>query len=671
MIHELRKIRTNRYAIILLLVIVAANGLLFYNHCMDDSNGYTLQQIQQNYDRPKEDLVAAHDGLWDRIVFSESHRDETLITGDIYKEYALYGNIIQRMEAVHEYSQKIQTLMNEIRLKKLLFASGDPFYTEVLSKTEELYHNLEGLSPTACFSGATEPISTWQFSDVFVLIFGLMAALLLISQEKSNGVIYLCRSTKHGHTGLYLQKAGAMSALLFIGFILIYGTNFIIAGALFGFGPLERAIQSVHGFDSCPFVLSVGDYLILFLLMRWLWCWATSMLFFFVSNCCKGIAHIMLSCVAVVTLSVWMSSSSVLWLRALSIVSYFQPTSLLNEYSFLNWFGNALPLLPFALCFLCGILLLSLLFGGIFFCRQSPYQSKSISLFRLPRLRSTKLFVQEGWKLLFLHGALVAVILFGAVQAVRYQDFYVRNDAWEQFYRTYSQKLSGPRTEEKDLYLKTESERYAQLHDRLIQTHDPELRDQIAQQLFPEDAFLFASSQYFSLTGKQMYVYTTGYERLFGGEGRADNLANSTWLIVVLITVLSGVFAVENESGMNTLISTAGKRKATAKYKYIHSFILTTIVSAIAYLPQYISVYRGYGLPERSAPANSLTMFSGLPEVVSLNLLLIFSVFAQLAFSLMVCFVVSSLSKRFKNTITTVIVASTTMLLPMLLIVAI
>ncbi len=668
MIHELRKIQTNRYAIILLLLIVVANGILFYYHCMDDSDGYTLQQIQGNYDRPMSDLVATHNALQDRVFLDESYRDDSLITGDIYKEYALYGNIIERKEAVTEYQQQIQNQLAEVRVKKILFASGDPFSTEVLSKTEQLYHSLEGVSLDDSFSGATEPISTWQFSDIFVLIFGLLASLLLITQEKSNGTLYMCRSTKHGHIRLYLQKFGAMSILLFAGFLLIYGTNFIIAGALFGFGPLQRAIQSVYGFSSCPFAISVGGYLLIFLLLRWFWCWTVSALFFFLCNYFKKIAAIILSSTALIALFIWMSSASLPWLRALSLSTYFRPAALLNEYLFLNLFGNALPLLYFALFFLCAVLLCSLLFGGLLFCKQAPHRSASISIFRLPRLRSTNLFLQEGWKLLFLNGALVATVLFGVVQAMHYQDFYIRNDVWEQFYTTYSQKLSGVPTDEKEQFLNAEAERFAQLHNQLDQTHDLELREQIEQQLRPEDAFTFSSSQYYSLTGNQHYVYATGYERLWGGEGRADTLGNSMLMIVVLIATLSGTFAVESENGVNILISTAGKRKTTARYKYIHSVILTVALSIIAYLPQYICVYRGYGLPEGNAPANSLTIFSDLPDTVSLNGVLIFTVLAQLAFSLLICFIVLTLSKRLKNTITTVIVASTAMLLPMFLI---
>lgn len=668
MIHELRKIQTNRYVIILLLLIVVANGILFYNHCMDDSDGYTLHQIQGNYDRPMGDLVATHNALQDRVFLDESYRDDSLITGDIYKEYALYGNIIERKEAVTGYQQQIKNQLAEVRVKKILFASGDSFSTEVLSKTEQLYHKLGDILLSDSFSGATEPISTWQFSDIFVLIFGLLSSLLLITQEKSNGTLYMCRSTKHGHIRLYMQKFGAMSMLLFVGFVLIYGTNFIIAGALFGFGPLERAIQSVYGFASCPFAISVGGYLLLVLLLRWLWCWTVSALFFFLCNYFKKIAAILLSCTALTALFIWMSSASLLWMRALSLSTYFHPTALLNEYLFLNLFGNALPLLYFAVFLFCVVLLFSLLLSGLLFCNQAPHRSASISIIRLPHLHSTNLFLQEGWKLLFLNGALIATVLFGVVQAMHYQDFYIRNDAWEQFYVTYSQKLSGVPTDEKGQFLNAEAERFAQLHKQLDQTHDLDLRDRIEQQLRPEDAFSFSSSQYFSLAGNQHYVYATGYERLWGSEGFADMLGNSMLMIVVLIATLSGTFATENESGVSILISTAGKRKTTARYKYIHSCILTVIVSVIAYLPQYICVYKGYGLPEGSAPANSLAIFSSLPDAISLNGVLIFTVLAQLAFSLLSCFIVLTLSKRLKNTITTVIVASTTMLLPMFLV---
>lgn len=665
--YELRKILTNRYALLLMICAVLANGFLFYRHCTSNSAGYTLQQVRQKYDVSLEDLEAENAELSQRISTALNGRDDTLLTGDLSREITLNHEIINRRAAAETYLQQIQGLQEEAALKRTMGFFNDPFSGRILQKTEEIYHALETVQPEVSFSGATEPLSDWIVSDLFVLLFGFLPGLLLMTQERRAGLSCLLQPTKYGHGRLFFRKFGAMSLLLLTGFVMIYGVNFLIAGCLLGFGSLGRAIQSVYGFEACPLALSVGGYLLLLEGSRLLWCWCVSALFFLLCTASSRAALVLVCFAALFGASVWMAGSGSLWLRALSLRYTIDMPGLLQGCIFLNFFGIPVPVYLAALAVMATVLLSSVALSCLVFCKQPAAVRAGTRRLRFPGLHRTSLFAQEGWKLLALHGGLAALVLFGAVQFAQYQDFYIRNDSWEYFYRTDSQQLSGEPSPEKEQWLADEEVRFEALKEQLAQTKDLTLQEELSRQLFPEDAFRFAAAQYRALEPGQSYVYASGYERLYRAEGIHDDLVNTAMLLFVLCIVFSGVFSVEKESGVLALQVSAGKQRASACWKRLHATVFVLLVMLIAYLPQYLAVASGYGLPELTAAANSLSIFSTLPDCISLRGLLLLTALVRVCVCQFAGHMILLLSKKIGNTIVAMLVSVACFLFPVLL----
>lgn len=667
MIHEIRKLWTNGWILFLTLTIIVSNSILYYNYCIRDEDGYGLQHIQELYHLPTEEVKTTLKELKERSFATEEYLDPTLVTGNIYHEISLYNEVLKRKQEIEGYSQNLRDLRDQVTMKALLFPSDDPFTQDVLAQTKAGYDRLEAVVPTGDISGGAEPFTRWRVADLFVVLLGVFASMVLVTQEKNAGLLSLLRPTKRGHSHLYFCKYFAMSLFMILGYVVIYGTELMITSWLFGFGDLSRPAQSVYPYIGCPFVITIGEMLGIYLSSHLLMCWTLSSLFFFLCIALRKPIGILLTAGALAVLLLYLKTASSLWLRALC------PMPALDQimetgYLFLNMSGRAIPLHWVNLSVLGVLNVLCCILGGILFCKQSLVPGTKKLRFPFPALRSCKLMVQEGWKVLFLHSALILLILFGAVQAIRYRDFYIPQTTWEFYYRSYSQRLSGEPNKEKDQFLIAEEERFSQIEAAMPEARDGEEYAELERKLLPKEAFLAASAQYRNLESNQSYVYAGGYDRLYLEEGLRDDLVNTILLTFVLILAFSGLIAVEHESGVYVLIKTAGKEEESKKYKRFFAFTLTLVTVVIAYLPQYICVKMGYGLPLGYAQANSLSVFAALPNGITLNGVLLLTQLIRIGISAVSCSVVMILSSKTKNTVFTILCSCAFLLIPLILV---
>lgn len=83
--------------------------------------------------------------------------------------------------------------------------------------------------------------------------------------EREEGTLAFVRCTKNGGRELGLRKIGIILSGSLVGMLLLYIQNFVIAGSLYGYGNLERPVQSVDGFIGSAWKINVGQYFFLVL----------------------------------------------------------------------------------------------------------------------------------------------------------------------------------------------------------------------------------------------------------------------------------------------------------------------------------------------------------------------------------------------------------------------
>lgn len=659
---ELRKLLTSPQLCLLLILVLAANGALYWSVCTDDSQGYTMSEIRAAYEDP--DAMAE---LRERLAEDTSDNawlEEIL--GGLIQQWgrSLDDEMLDRIEQAENYQQYREGLVSESRMKLMLGLFGDSFSAQSLELGIQEYEALSGVIPVVAFSGGIEMLAAAHHTDLLLLVFAGIAGLILLTYEKNAGLSKLTRPTRRGGSRLWLRKWAAMLLLYSVGFIVLYGTNVAITAALFGFSDLSRPVQSVFGYNGCSMALSVGEFLGSLLGLKYLWGLTCSALVFCLcalagSTVAAGAGTAVCAAAA---LLLW--RSPFLWARAVSLLGVARMERAFQGAVYLNWFGRPIHQIPFTIIFCAAIICVCFLAGLWAFCRTpqtSDGGGKWLVSWSLPH-RYTALFRHEGYKALVMLRAAAVLAVFLIVQVISYQDFYVLNSEFEHYYRNYSSILNGDPNAEKDAYLEREQARLDDLDRQWqeLQMQYPNsasvMGSDIQNALRAREPFEKALRQYRGLEEGQSYLYQTKYERLFGARGIQNDLENLTKLFLILTFALFRLFAVERESRVEVLQATARRKRDVLVRKLILTAVIVILANAIAFLPQYIVVFRGYGGPELTAAANSIQLLSALPGWCTVWMVLMAATVVRLILAGMVAAMIAVVSAKTGNSIVTLIV---------------
>lgn len=682
--YELWKVCANRYVALLLLALTVVNAYTYYCYCTAPINGTfstTMQDVQEKYQEYAQgvDLQAEYDAI-NTLLFGDDalgwDDDETI--SSILSEMSQDAATLARIEEAESYPEILAGIQSSylVMLRLGSFSDEGSYSYRTLQKSAQIYGALEDIIPEVSFSGGIELLSTWRITDAFLLIFALAAGLILVTQERSKGYLSLLRPTKKGHAHLYIRKFLAMMGIMLAGVVLLYGANFAITGFLFGFGNLTRPIQSVYGFTLCPLHLTVGDYLLSFLAFKVLWALAVGAVFFLLCGCFVRVGLIASATLVLGGFSYIMGQQENLWLQALSLVNGSDTSAIYQGCIFLNLFSWPVWQLPVIVVFWIFLLFISFALGLTFHCKRPAITAAKSTVGR-KGLRiglHIKLPSHELRKLLVMRGGVLVLTLLAVVQMAFYLDFDTPDDI---YYRQYAEVLAGERSAEKDAFLEEESAYFAEIHEQMeyysqLYSDNKEALSMVLapleRKLMPEESFEQAKAQYESLGEGAVFLYTTGYNRLFRNHGISDDLLNTGKLFIAMIIALAGSFAIEYETGMNVLFVTMGQEKRVRRLKLVQSIAFLLLGMVLAYLPQYIAVYHNYGLPFITSAACSLPIFYSLPGWIPIWCVFLLVGFIRLLLGLLALFVILFLSSKTKSTVTTVLISLATLLLPLLLV---
>ena len=620
---ELGKLWGNRILVVLALLLCLANGWLFYDHATSGN----FAPMRTLYSHSTQELEDMREALFERGKYGTEIYDDTLLTGDIYQELSLVENTLERIHAVENFPATMAQIQAQARAKLNtgLFGTEDNFETRSLGLTDGVYETVRQVTPQVCFFGGVEILLDYRLVDVFGVLLTLAAALALFTQEREQGTLCLLHPTLRGHGTLYRNKCLALAAAVIIPALVLYGTCLGISAGLYGLGNLSLPVQSVYGLTACPYLLSVGSFLALFFAMKLVWLLALAGLFVLLANALRS-STALVTAVLLFGLSVAMGALPSHLTQSLNLLGLGDTTRLFDGLLFLNVFGLPVARLHATL----GVCLV-LLVGGIvgargLFVRRSPVTAARPSLMCLSLGCHVHPIRHEWYKLLLSNGALWVLILLVGVQVLVYRDFSGPQGTKEMYYRQYSSVLSGAPSEEKTAYLSQQEAQLDQIQEQLAQLQtisedSPWLTQEIenlTQKLEAREPLEQAKSQYEALTSDQRYIYTTPYELLYDAGGQDANQWDLAKLLLCLSLCLPFFFAMEQETGVCTLIETAGARRDVTRRKRLVSWLFALGCAAAAFLPRLVAIYQHYGLPQLTAQANSLARFASLPNFLPL-----------------------------------------------------
>ena len=661
--YELLKLLKNRIFVLAVCSSIVCNGILFWLQCTDDRNGYTLHEIKDTY-QTWETVDAEAKSL-------QSDLDKAVLSGDFtfFDSHLAYYQILQvaneRISQTLEYEEyRVDRIKHAMLMQTLLGTSDSAAFRSLQCGIED-YKALEGVRPTVCFTGGYEQLSAWSLTPIFALFFGIAAGMILLTIEENTGYFHLLKSTYRGRSHLYIKKYSTMIMAVTLGFLFLLSSQLLIVSRLFGLDNLNAPVQSIFGYRGSTYQITIGQFLFLLFLLKYLWVITCSSVFFCICTFSGSPVFSITIASSVVLMGMYCRSSNSDWIRTISLTAIVPAEKMFQETIYLNFIKMPIKRLSFSWIFL---LFLSMFSFGIGLLRfRKPIQKKAATN-RNPRFtwgNHTNLILHEGYKFWIINHSLTILLVFLLIQTVTYMILPVDHSDSEYYYRYYSMRLEGEPSLSKEEFLNEEDARFQALEDQILQleTNYPDSLShststiEISKQLRPLEAYNRARQQYSTLTEGQSYLYETPYTIVFGEEGSSQDFLNFAKYMLIIVLSISSIHAVENETGVVLLHRTTGVQRAVERYKLIHAVLFTLLAAATAFLPMRIWVVCKYGSLDFFAKAYSTAVLSSWKNWWTIGDVFILKLTQLLLLSLVGTTGVTVLSKKIGNTTQTILIA--------------
>lgn len=655
---ELRKVLAERVIALLALGVFIAGLFLFHGEVRDSG----LHEVKAMYGY-EGDIAGLQSELWEHVLAGNESYDGELLTGDIYSEMRLVDETAARIEAARGYGEFVRLTCAEAaaKLHSGLFGTDGGFDMRSIERTEAVYSGFLELELPVVFTGGLELLLGCRLPDLFALLFGLTAALILFSRERESGTLCLLRPTKRGHGALYFRKFAVAAAAL-IPAALMYALCAVIAASEFGPVDLSLPVQAVYGLTACPYELDIGGFLTLFFLMKALWLVACAGFFALAASALRS-ALALPVCALAAALSFALSALPMNLPRCLNLAAAGDTLRLFDGLLFLNFFGLPVPRLAATAAFCVLLAVLCAAGGWALFVKRSAVTASRRGRAG-PALGLHLHPMRHELRKLFLSSGSLAVLGLLLVQVWVNLDM-DSGTVQEAQYRQYSSVLSGAPGAEKDEYIEGEAARFDALREdyaALMQSAQggaaAGMGNRLLHELEAEPAFHEARSQYEALAPGESYVYKTPYERLFGAQGRADAVSDTAKLVLALSLSLPFFFCMDAETGVEQLIISVGAQRDVRRRKLASAVLFALLCALAAYVPRLAATALAYGLPELGASAASLELFSALPEFLPLWGVLAASTLACAAVSVLAALVTSLVSSKTRSSIASVLICT-------------
>ena len=620
-------------------------------------------------------------------AYEQEYKDKsyTLFTDDLNTEYRLFNQLQNEYDTVAAYTD----FLDGVQTKAMQLAGISIFQND---KTGYDLKNIEATAKVYAGLTVTEidyypqkglyTAISYAFTDLILLAAMLLLALLLVRQERDSGLLGLVRSLPGGRLKTALAKLAAFAASLLVVLTVLYGVNLAYCSASFGLGSLNRTIQSVPALMRCTMQITVGQYLLRFLLAKWAGAFVMGLWVMLAALVAKRAAAGWVGALAL-PLAMYGIRAAIPatshWnvIKYANMVSLLQTNELLGNYRNLFWFGSpvSLPLVEWLTAAVLG----GSLFAG--FCavfakaQLLPTAKRSLTLPFSHTTRATSVPREEGRKLLLMNGAavfLAAFLAFGIYQGITSESYL---DADEIYYAYYMKHISGPWRTESYNWLTEQGKEFApmlEVQRRVISgelSSDALLAYSSLQQKYTVYQQIVQSNiQYYLKQNPGAWlVYETGYRKLFGFAGTAD--VQDTLLAGLLCALcFSGLFAMERKGGMDEILATTPLgRKYTVKAKLWQSTLVAAGIAFGTVLPHLWQILRDYGLPALLAPAMSISELQAVPKCITLSDLLLFWLLCRFAACLCMSRITLWLGQKLGNLLPALFISAVAYCLPALL----
>lgn len=650
----------------------------------------SLRVDSQNNQYMIDILLNEHPGIEEKYSQEYQENHQSYYTDYLESDVEFLNQIVDEFKVLHQYPQYIENIQNQaktISSISIFQKEADNFEQKNILQSAKDYQQRSSTFLTYTSEKGIHEALSFPLTSVFIMISMMVLAFAMIIEEKEKKLFSIIKLTLKGQYPTMLAKEIVMITMVGIMTFLMVSSQLVYSAATYGLGDLSRSLQSLASFSHCPFSLNVFQFMIIFMVIKWIAASLIGIIMIFISIIVKNKLFVFLSTTMIIVIEyifyLFIPALSPFYLfKYLNIISILQTDTFFEIYRNVNVFGE--PVSLHLLTFICMILVLMVV--AFITCITYHYQrNMSLQSFELkiPSL-SFKPFLslrgQELYKVFLLQKVLILCILCIGVQFYQYHDMSLYIDTETKIRQQYMKELEGPLTDEKEQWLLLEKQHYQDLNQQLNQISQKEaegtithvqaiqISEPIEQQLVGEKVFQEIYEQYQSIKENphKQFVFDVAYQQFF--METSWTMMPTLLLFIILILGLSSVINYEYQNQMHRVTQTTLKgNKPLIRIKCEITIMISFIFFVMMTIPPLVLLGQTYGFSSLSASIVSIESLSILPSWMSIGMGCLLSFLLRFFAVLCLTFGIQAIAVKTRNTLLTLFISIFIFLVPILL----
>lgn len=635
-------------------------------------------------------ILNDHPNIEEKYSQEYQKNHQSYYTDYLESDVEFLSHIVDEFEVLYQYPQKIEAIQNQANTMtaiSIFQKEENSFEQKNINKSAKDYQAMVSTPLTYTSEKGIYEAVSFPLTSIFIMISMMVLASHMIMEEKEKKLFSIIKLTKKGqYPTIFAKIIVLMSLVGVITFVMVVSQLFY-SNITYGLGNLSRSLQSLASFSHCPFSLNIAQFIIIFMMIKWLSACLIGMIMLLITIMTKNkvIAFLSITIIIVMEYILYLfipSLSPFYLLKYINVISVLQTDMFFQIYRNINLFGEPISLHVFTFICMLGMLLVLIFVTCVTYRYQRNMSLQSLELkissFSFPPALSLR--YQELYKVFHIQKVFVLCILCIGIQFYQYHDMSLYIDTETKIYQQYMKELEGPLTDEKEQWLTQEKQHYDELNEQLAQivqkkleqsiTHAQaiQMSEPIEQQLTGQEVFQKIYTQYQDIkeNPEKQFVSDIAYQQFF--IETSWTMMPTILLLIILILGLSSIinYDYQNQMYRITQITPKGNKSLIwLKCQIIIavSFLFFLMIS----IPPLVLLGKTYGFSSLSASIISIECLSGSPSWMSIGIGCLLSFFLRFFAVLCMSFGIQAIAVKTRNTLLTLFISLFIFLVPILL----
>lgn len=591
-------------------------------------------------------LKISYDQLLKKYDDSRFMEDDSYLQ-DYITSLGLINNQLEYIKCYPDFINSMEEKAENMQSVSIFNQKGTFAYRNIL-KTPNDFRHLKDIKLKLGDETGIVSATQYRFTDLSIAAIIFLMCVFIFIIEKESGLIRLTKSTKNGHVPVIISKITVLTVTTAVLSLLFYGSILFLGNKLYGFGDLSRFVQSMSSFRDCSFLLSVKEFICLFIITKIFATVFTAFIFAVIFNAFlyPKVIYLILALFtgfSYICYTLIHPASYINTLKYINLFSFYDVFTFYGEYTNINFFGYPISKI-FASIFVSLVVSVLTIALTIFsyvrnYSSATPILQKLLNKFTIrPKSinGSTSLFIQETYKIFITNKVIlifIAALIIGS-QNIQTSPFLMTKDT--AVYKGYVDSLAGELTAQKEKLIQDEQKKFDNIPLELQKLKNSFENNEIGKSEYTRElnkiTLLIEKKTGFERL-KNQYQYLVNLKKEKGINGsficelssryifnnRTRDLYNGLIYCILLIMCLSNIFPMEYKNGMVRVYKSTynGRLRLFAQKGFIGS-IIAIVLMVIIYLPYYLNLLLRYDIKTWSAPIQSISLFENLDLNISI-----------------------------------------------------